>query len=192
MLSDFINCLCNKDLSVLIKKGKVSASDLSNAWLQIYDKYVSIIGDSQFNHIIQLQKEIQLLDFKIDWINLCVSALKIEKSDEVITSLKKAMPVFGKFDIKNGEEYLKDLQRVVNNGKRFVIELKEKEIELKNLLSKDSDEINKDYFDKLIVTVSQFMKFHIDKNKTSVSEFANMIADMKRHNKALEDIYNAK
>ncbi len=190
-LDKFIVCLCDNDLSVLvINWDYVTEDDIKKAWNNIRNEYISVLKDKQQIYLYELSKEVNLLEFKIQQINLCVKYLSIEPNTEVLNELKKLVPVSGSFNPSDAQQYIKDLQLVINQSKRLIIQLDEKRKELEELMPKQSGvAISKEYFDKLIVQVSKYMHFQVVKQTTTVTQFANMISDMKMMAEAIKKEY---
>ena len=175
-LDKFIICLCDEKYDSLILS-KCTKEEVKQAWDKIYDEYISIVKDKQMSYLMILHKEIALLELKINCVNICVSILSIKKDEEIINTIRKFVPVYGKLDIENLEQYEKDLNAIVNYTKQFIIEKDAKILEFDELNKGGSGKINRDYFDKLIVQISKYVKYHISKYDISVSEFANLQAD---------------
>ena len=139
-----------------------------------------------------LVREINLIEFKINVINSCISYLNIFKDDQVLNILRQFVPVYGKFNPENEEQYDKDLQAVINYSKKFVIELENKSFEFEELVPKNKQVVTRTYFDRLIIQVSRFVKYQISKYTISVTEFANLVAEMRRYNDYLIQQQNVK
>ncbi len=183
--------MCDNDLSVLVINWDfVTEEDIKKAWNKIRNEYISVIKDKQQIYLYELNKEIHLLEFKIQQINLCVKYLSIEPNAEVLNELKKLVPVSGSFNPEDAQQYIKDLQLVINQSKRLIIQLDEKRKELEELMPKHSGaSVSKEYFDKLIVQVSKYMHYQVVKQTTTVTQFANMISDMKMMAEAIKKEY---
>lgn len=177
--------MCDENYHVLVKKNGVSEKEIKKAWDKIYDEYLNIIKDREQFYVMTLAKEISLIEFKITAINLCITFLSVKKDEDVLNALKKLIPIYGQFDQNNEEKYINDLQSVINQSKRFIIELESKNIELNKLIPEDKSKVTRDYFDQIIWQLSKFTKYHIDKYKITVSEFARGMADMRSMNEYL-------
>ena len=192
MLNKFIACICDEDYSGLVKKGTATPEKLKQAWNKIYDEYLTIIKDKEQSYLMQLTKEVYLLEFKINIINTIVTSLSIRHDPEILKELKRWAPVWGEFNPGDEEKYLQELQLVINQNKRLIIELDSKSKELNDLIPKEKTNITREYFDKLLVSVSKYMKYQVSKYTTSVSEFATMLADMRMMNEYLISQQNVK
>jgi hypothetical protein len=191
-LDKFIICICDENYHVLAKKNGVKEIELKKAWSKIYDEYFNIIKDKEQSYIMTLYREINLIEFKINVINGCVSYLNIFKDEEIVNILRQFIPVYGKFDENNEEQYNRDLQTVINFARKFIIELETKSIELNKLTPKEKQSITRDYFDQLIWELSKYVKYQINKYTISASEFARGIANMRSYYEHLIQHQNAK
>jgi hypothetical protein len=192
MLNKFIVCICDEDYSGLIKTGTATSDQLLKAWNKIYDEYLTIIKDKEQSYLMQLTKEVYLLEFKINIINTIVTSLSIRHDPEILKELKRWAPVWGQFNPGDEEKYLQELQTVINQNKRLIIELDSKSKELNDLIPKEKTNVTREYFDKLLVSVSKYMKYQVSKYTASVSEFATMLADMRMMNDYLISQQNGK
>lgn len=167
-------------MSVLIIEGEPGKVDLIKTWEQIRKEYLEIIGDKNSSYINELTKDIGLMNFKIDFINLCVRYLSIKPDKNVLDKLKSVVPITGKFDESDYEQYIKDLKRIIDSNRNLLIRIEEKKKELEELIPDEKEQkIDERYFESLIVQVSKYMKFQVVKQTTSVAQFAAMICDMK-------------
>jgi recombinational DNA repair ATPase RecF len=179
----------------LVKRNGVNESQIKQAWEKIYDEYLTIIKDREQSYIMNLSREINLLEFKVNIINYCVNILDIQNSlgdetdEEIVNVIRQFVPVFGEFNDTDRIEYVKKLQQIINNSKRFIIELKNKEIEFDKLMPKTKQSIKREYFDRLISQVSKYVKYQISKYTISVTEFANLVADLRTYNEYLQQEY---
>lgn len=191
-LQNFINCVCDEDLSSLVKSGNPPKEILTAVWNEIYEQYVIAIKDKEQAYIIRLNKEINALEFDLKLFNLCVRRLEIEHSDEVLEALKKVVPVSEKFNPNDLEQYKKDLNLAITRSKRLVIEIENKKGELSKITPKKGERMSKIEFDKVIIRVSKYMQYKIDKKTTTVSEFVQMVDDMRQEADMIEKLKTKK
>lgn len=181
-LDKFITCICDGNLSVLVKGDwyGLQEGDIIDAWESLYAQYIDCIKDKEQQYITRLLKEINLLQTKLDLIQLIVTRLSIEHNQEILDELKKIIAVTGNFIIDDANSYLKDLERVVLNSKRLVVELENKKSEFEKLMpSSPAQKVDKQHFETVIIRVSKHMKFRVNKYEIMVSEFVAMIVDMR-------------
>lgn len=186
-LDKFILCVCDGNLSVLVKDWfMVKEKDVYDAWEKIYTEYVNAIEDKEQRYLLKLTKEINLLQCKLVMVNSIIKTIATEyqvtgNSDEkLIIQLRKFINVTGKFDPKDSEAYLRDLEVVIANYKRLMIEFETKKIEYEKLIPKTSkSKVDKKYFDSIITQISKHMKSIVDPKNITVSLFVAMMMDMR-------------
>ena len=186
-LDCFIRCTCDGDLKALIITGDHDDMILYTAWESIYEQYVDALKDKDQMYILKLTKKINALEFDIKLIQLCIKRLSVEFSADVLAALKKVIPVPGKFNPDDAEQYAKDLSIAVTRSKSLILEIENKKGELSRVTPKKaSEKMDRTAFDALIIRISKYMQFKVDKKKTTVSEFVQMIVDMREVAEAME------
>ena len=186
-LDRFIRCVCDGDLKALIISGDHDDMILYAAWETIYEQYVDALKDKDQMYILKLTKQINALEFDIKLIQLCIKRLSVEHSPEVLAALKKIILVKGSFNPDDAEQYAKDLSVAVTRSKSLILEIENKKGELNRITPKKaSDKMDRTAFDALIVRISKYMQFKVDKKETTVSEFVQMIVDMREVAEAME------
>ncbi len=191
-LDRFITCICDQDLLALVISGKPTPEELISAWNEIYDQYVIAVNDKEQQYILRLTKEINCLEFDYKLIGLCVTRLEIEHSDEVLGILKKLVPSNIKFNPADIEQYKKDLSLIISKSKRMIVEIENKRGELGRLAPEKGERITRSEFDKMVVRASKYMQNRIDKKLTTVSEFVQIIDEMRKEADSIENINKSK
>lgn len=191
-LERFITCICDKDLTALVISGNATGEELVSAWNDIYDQYVIAVNDKEQQYILRLTKEINCLEFDYKLIGLCVTRLEIEHSEEVLGILKKLVPTNLKFNPADIEQYKKDLSLIISKSKRMIVEIENKRGELGRLAPEKGERVNRSEFDKMIVRASKYMQYKIDKKATTVSEFVQIIDEMRKEADSIDKINKTK
>lgn len=149
----------------------------------VYEEFADAIKDSEQSYYEILCKEINILESKYLCIQLGVKYMEVveniskEAYEEMRNQLKKILP------IRDNDS----LQVILGRSVRLVTELEEKKAELEKIKPTSEGEVaDRKYFTHVIIQLTKFYKFQIDKFKTSVAEFAEMIIDMRETNKAIE------
>lgn len=170
-------------------------------WKQIYEEYIFEVKDKDYAYYLKLEREVDNLTFKLNKIQLCVTTLEKylnlyllrgvdfkQEAQEVAEVLRKEVSFNAKFNLDDPKSYIKNLEMAVNRSKQFAIRLKDKKDEKDNLLPKgDGKKIEKSQFDRIIMSLSVFAKFYIDKNVVTVSEFVSIYLSMRESNKPTQD-----
>lgn len=191
----FIKCICDNDLSGL------GTGNVEEVWNNMYAEYLDLIKDKDQTYKMKLIKEIEVLSLKLSKIQLIVTILSeqlklkhagIEVVDEklLLEKLKKEISITGKFDMNDAKEYMNSLNMIINRAKRWIVEIENKKSELEKLKPKDGEGVvDRAHFDGLLIKLSKYMQFHVDKLKITVSEFINMIVDMRNYYDQQQKLY---
>ena len=185
-LINFITCICDDDLTALIREGTATAEQLAAAWETIYNEYLEAIKDDNSEYIDKLTKDYNLLHTKYNVIKLLVEALAYAPVDYLIEQLKQWYELPVVLDPKDKPAFKKALALISARNQRWLNDALQIRQQIIHLLpeQKDDVKITRTWFDEHIVALSKFSKYHINKNETTVSEFVIMIKDMKATAKA--------
>ncbi len=186
-LDKFIDCMCDGNLSVLVlDHAEHSAVDLYKAWENIYTEYVEAMKDKEQKYLLRLTKEINLLQYRITAINIIIQVMDVEyqifkrHDKKMIEELKRYMPVKGQFNPEDAASFTRDLELIVANSKRLMIEYETKKIEYDKLVPMNSKvRVDKKHFDDIITQLSKHMKSIINPKEITVSLFVSIMNDMR-------------
>ncbi len=161
-------------------------------WPTIYKEYIDALEDKDYCYIVKLEIEIEQLHLKVNKIQAIIKVLKgyleLKKYgedwktdvDEMRIILRKELSFLGTFDLNDYDGYIKELELCANLAKSFLSKIKAKEAEKELLLPKDSSEkIEPKQFDKVIVKLSKYMGYQIDKRRIMTSEFVDIYVEMR-------------
>lgn len=171
-LGKFIDIFCDGNLKALIISGEPSPFDLADAWEAILNQYVDIIGSTESKHLIMLQRQVLLLKAKISLVDTAVKVLSERWSQVTADELMK-------LGYKVNEKTLeRDLIMVIDRSKKFIVELdmKAKDFEKMNKTVSTKQKDRSD-FEREIARISHYMRFRIDKNQVTVSEYASYYSE---------------
>ena len=190
-LDKFIVCICDGNLTVLVKDWfnitkDEAFNDINQAWENIYTEYVEAMKDKEQKYLLRLTKEINLLQCKLVMIDTIIRTIAIEFQlshtcdHKQINALRKYINVSGKFDPEDAVSYARDLEMVIANSKRLLIEYQTKKLEYEKLVPVNSKtKVDKKYFDDILTQLSKHMKSIIDPKNTTVGFFVSMMNDMR-------------
>lgn len=177
----FIRCLCEGDYSALVIEGEADPGTLVEAWQNIHQEYITLMGNSQDNYLFTLMLEVNRLYFRHLSITEAVKLLGAHRFDELVMMLKKEGFNYP-FNPNDTEGYRKDLNKVVNRAKSLLVELEQKKKQLELLQqSQSTGKLDREYFDKILITLSQHMGFKLEKDKTTVTEYIYTLKDYISH-----------
>lgn len=172
-MDKFIDCLVDGKLSVL---GEGTDVELSNAWQSILFEFSELRQESTINESLELQKEIAVLENKVNIIDLCVSVLWEVYNRDLANELKSLGYIL-KLDWSNKVEYYGELKKVISKRKTLIVQLDSKKKKLVELVEKAKGKgYKRNDFVKINTNLSQFMKFRVDNKNTTVAEWCDMVS----------------
>lgn len=179
-LSVLISLICDNDMSELRNCPDISIDALKMAKNNIIFDYTRICGDKENEIAIQQLNKIYLLQCRIHSLNLCVNLVKSGLYEDVIPFLKSLYVSIKKHDTR--EDMIRNLKVIRATSKKIQMQLIE-ELEKYNKKSNspDSKKITRMDFERQIAAISKFMGFKIDKDKTTVNEYASYVYQYKIH-----------
>lgn len=192
-IKKFEQCLFKSAYKVLIIDGEPSEEELKAAWLSLYTEYIDLSGIAVTAEL-EIMKTIFYLDCRIKKINLLLH-IQYESMDKI------GMPCIGGFDKmrfyghklywdKNHPDHYGfkcQLQSIESKEKKYKDDYNEKMKELWEFKKKQKDgEIpllqKRKEFIRTINVLGKY-GYPIDRDKTTVEEFALMVHD---YNEAME------
>jgi predicted nuclease with RNAse H fold len=182
-LAKFIDIYCDGNLRHLIISGEPTAFELVEAWETILTEYAEAVSTAESKHQVKLQAQILLLKAKIMLVDTALKVLGEQYSKTAAAELLK-------LGYRVTEQNLqKDIRAVSDRSKSLIVQLREKQLEVEKWAkaidkkSKTQTKTKLD-FDKDIVALSKYQGYRIDKNETTVSEYANIYSHFLEHVKA--------
>jgi hypothetical protein len=182
-LARFIDCVCDSNLSVLVLKGEPSEVDLLECWANLYSQYLDVLGDAELLYIYTLQKEVELINFRITVAEAIVPILEVFHVEQLVQSLKDHH--FNVKNLKMGHSgYQHNLRQVLSKVAHLRLRLKEKENELTAYYKDQSmDTVSRSFFNTQISRIGKFQGYPINKKTTMVPEY---IAHLKEYNSSFK------
>lgn len=186
----FINCVCDKRYSQLVKHGRAKDKDISLAWEMIYGEFTEMSGNPTSKLLISLSKDISFHESKLRAVTLCLRVLQYRPDQRCINVLKSYGYDFP-FDITNPVEYAESLEKVAKRLGPVIFTVQQKSAEYKRETSLvQSKPITRESFDQQIAVLTKHVGFRIDPKVTTVTEFVEYRkmyeAEMKAIRKANE------
>lgn len=174
-LDIFLNILYTDNVSKLKKSPLffVSKKKLKKVWGDIYDEYSDLSKSEGTTAFFQLLKQKTTLQNKIFITQTCIDSLKENYSEELVKVLKKLGYNF-KF---TRETLASDLKKVVAKSKPLLIRLKKLEENITPYLN--AEDLKKSDFEDILVSLSKFQGYRLDKKQITVSEFVNILNNYK-------------
>ena len=189
-LSQFIECLINNNLQVLIKEGTATQSDLAKAWELIYNEYAELNESVVYRMVLSFEKEISRLDERYTQIKTACLVLSVKHSKYFIQLLKD----FGynyQFDYANKDSFEADLINVLKKAKSILIQKEQKEKAYQKYMSEHTGQkVTPSYFDDCLTAISQFMRIDYNPETIKLTKFVNILKKMNSYNEKLNEQNN--
>ncbi len=181
-LADFITCLCDGKLNRVIIAGQPSPDELQAAWGSIYQDYCDCIKSNTQITIEQYQKSIIVAQTRFNTIALCLFRLRLEYNRDIALELKRHVAIkIADFENTDEEQYDHALEIASSKSKLLVAEIDKLKKELAAIIAKNQTQkaLTKRDFSTMIMSISAYLGFQVDKFKISLSEFIEAYVDMK-------------
>lgn len=179
-LNVFIDVVESGDLKRLLRYRfiPVPAGVIEKAWNKIFYDYLSIIDHEQYIQLLRKEKDLFLLQSKIQLIGMIVNSLSMNYEKGLVEVLQRLGYRY-RFDrYGNPDEYIKDVERVKKDVQSMIRTIGEIREEMNEGAK---EKIKGSYFDSVLVDLSKFQGYQINKNNLTVSEFANIVKKFKSH-----------
>lgn len=177
-LDRFIDCLIDNDLSQLIISGTASQDELQETWDKIYVQYCQLSQDGTYNEVFQVMKEINDLRAKITIADNIIKHLQINYDKELVDILNVFALRCTITEADTKEALIAKLNIVIARIKKWFPRLHQKEKELEELRKKNTDKIDRTYFDDVLEAMSEVKGFQIEASKITVSRFCRSLVKM--------------
>lgn len=159
-LSVFIACFCRHEYQALIIEGEPTEAELMDAWTTIYAQSVDICGSQNSQYVLELQKDIELLQYKITTTEGALKLLAIKHDDRIVAILRGL-----KYDtthlVEGHLRYKRNLVEIESDLPPLKMKLEVKEKELKDfnaMQDEDGKESTEDSFRDMLVRLSRYMR----------------------------------
>ncbi len=190
-LDKFIICDVEEDLTHLIISGKPTEQQLKDAWYSILSEYADLTQDADRKVYYNSLKEIARLTIKHDLIAYLISVLRLYYDEELAKELCFLLMERFVFDNSNPEDYNKILNRCTTRLKGVAMQIKIEEAKFEGLkakLKKKGDgKASYEYYEDVLITLSESANYKIKKEEITLSEFALLV---RRHNKKVQALEN--
>lgn len=127
-----------------------------------------------------------ILRFKASYVGVCVEALRVNKSEVVLSCLKKIFPSLA-FNVENEEEFNQDMIRAIGMSKNWVVEY----MQLENMLNAaEQERLSRagkntlEYYYESLTPLKKYMGFHIDPKVYTVLEYCVDVQTLIKENLA--------
>ena len=183
-LSVYIDAVCNDNLKGFVISGNPPEEILQINRSALTVEFSEMSGNAEVNMITNLLKQIYLIQTKIEGLKICLKVVDVEMHPDVLDYLKKHGVRL--VNPKNKEEVNKLISELTGRMNGHIIRFDE--------LKKKYDTINKassgekptpEYYTSILIMLSKYMGFHLNKEKITLSYFALCLKNYNRENEML-------
>jgi len=177
-LYNFIKVLSTKDFKYLVISGK--PKKLGQVWEKILNEYIELTGNEKQTQMLAVMKEVAFLGNKIFLIKSIEYSLRVQYSEDLVGQLKKNGFNIS-LDVKNYEQYNKQLDLLLTRLKSTISIYESKAQELKDMQEiKESDRDLESQYTGWLADLSKFQGYRLDPKEITVTEFASILDSFKK------------
>lgn len=173
----FVACICKSNLQVLIISGDPAPEDLLECWANIYAQYLDLAADAESLYLIILQKEVQIMKYKIAAAEAILPILSFFYVQELVDALKQL-----KFETKTLMQghsgYAHGLKKVQAKLAHMKLILQQKEKELLDCDQPgEESEATPEYFTRQLMKLSKFQGYPLKSRKLMMPEYIAILKE---------------
>lgn len=177
-LNRYIDCVVDGNLAALIIKGMPAEEDLQQAWFGIQQQYADVIGDAEHKFYISLLSEVSHLSALYAAIQNGLNILEKIWFPPLVLQINKALGSNFKFDHEDPISYISDIRKATSRSKGIKLKLDLKLAHFESIRNRHEGKIEKptrEYFQSILITLSDFSKYPIESTRITTFEFADRI-----------------
>jgi hypothetical protein len=184
-LETFVDCLVDEDFSGLVIEGVPTQEEIASAWEDILIQYADAIGDYGYRSYLKAEMAYRAAEIKYNKACTYIEMLNYYYINEKvvipkwIAELNKLISqpfVFDKEDLPAYEKYLSGANSR-NKSNLFMMEMKREQYLaiLKVQQTEKNEKPDRDYFEKVLINLSDFKKREILINNISTHRFCVLV-----------------
>lgn len=173
-LDIFVDVLVNKNMPRLVREGSPLKCEIDAAWQKMWFEYCDLTGSPEYRQLFGLIKEAGYLEGKLVSIRLAIQGI-VTTNDKGCFNLLHNYGYRYAFDKAKPAEFLTDIERVVDKSKTIELLIKSTHAQIAKINEKAQAEPAKDdWFDDMLMVLSKYMGYRINRKVITVSEFVRM------------------
>lgn len=175
MLSAFIKAYCNNDLTALVIEGDPTLEQLQEAWNEIMFEWSYSIKSDNNDYMLDLARNIGRLQHHIFYVDHAVKYLRLRSDADIIKELRgMGYDLHTCFD--DSKEWNLELDRIISLCKTKVADLDSARDEYERMQKTTEGKAQtSEEFENTVGMIARFQGYRIDKNITTVAEFASYL-----------------
>lgn len=170
----FIECMCNNNLDELVIEGSYTYNELRGIYENIYLQFIEAINNEDVIHKFNLAREISMIENRVKLVSMVLDNIAKYGINKDITDGIKALGymVFITPNESNIGRYIKSVTGCVNAD---ILELQEKVKQYNESSNTDTITVDRNYFEKVIVSIELAFKITIDIDSITTAKYCEYV-----------------
>jgi len=188
-LRNFIDCLCNGNLTALIISGIPKQKELELAWRDIKMQYSDALSDGEHKLYLSLIKEIGILTATYNSVIFIVNEImRHAYSPDFAAELNDLVDASFEFRWEDQEDYHKKLNACINRAASIKINVDLKKMQMQGLSAKfeKGEESTPATFISVLISLSDFAKYTVT-DSIVVFEYCDRIRRLNEYSKQVNE-----
>jgi hypothetical protein len=184
-LNIFIACICDADFSGLVIKGKPKPELLAKAWDEILDEYLFSVSDTKDKYLMNLTRDIYLLQYDITRVAAIQKYLFYRYKKEFVDELI-LMGVVTSQVPEDTDKLIAWFNQITGCLKRWINLLEQKKAELKKNQPEGAGAMDRKYFNDTLTNLSRFVGYHLSEKELTVGRYISVLQQCREQIKKAE------
>lgn len=183
-LNRFIDIVVDDNIYAMVISGSPSINELHEAWQTISIEYADAMKDQESRLLFSTEKELNRLKLAYHVIIDALGVLKNYYTPQFAKVVNELLRSSFKFDVRFPNDYDNDIKRAYNRSKGIKIDIDLKQLSynaLKEKLTSSAKKPTREYFQSILITLSDFVKYEI-RDTITVFEFCDRIRRLNEYN----------
>lgn len=173
-MEQFMACMCENDLSVLVVEGVPTPEELAEAWAALFYEYCDVVGASEAKYHAKITLHIELLRSQVNMGTGWLKMLQYRHSDNIVKALQNIGFEYD-FDPADDVQLAGDIARAYAEIRSLSLDLKAKEMEFEHILKNKKttdDGVDRKYFYAVFDNINDLKKREAINAQSTVMQFA--------------------
>lgn len=169
-LSVFIDCLCDSNYTGM---GGSCEEENKSLWQDCFEEYILLVNRDNMSYSMVLTFEIMQLELIYTSVDRSIELLHQVRDNEIV-ELLQSEGIRLRFNDKDRASYFNDLRKARKYADRILFEIENKGKMLESLQGNNTgSKIDRQWFNDDIASLNKYLKFPINRGKTSVAMYAS-------------------
>lgn len=178
LLYNFIQILVHDNKELLYNrpnKAWYKAADLETIWDGIFMEYIELCEDKRSKAVLELMKEITIVNNKIEITQNCINLLSRINDVEDYQPAINILRSYGFMYSFNNESLLEDLQKTAKSAKRLIFERDELRAQLNEINKNDQEKATEKDFSVHLANIESTTNITIRPKEHTVMDYIGFL-----------------